>query len=199
MPKVTAIILAAGLGSRMGKNKLALPWHDDKTVLETTIERVSKSAVSNGIVVLGYQSEFWKDKLKLPANWQTVINPDYALGQSTSLLKGLSIVDVNDTEAILFCLGDQPLIKTETINTMLEFWQENKCDILIPTYQVVRGNPTIFSKNTLVDMKKLKGDEGARSLFKIYKPDELPVNDRGIIADLDSPEAYEREWRNSSC
>ncbi|MDD2568334.1 MAG: nucleotidyltransferase family protein [Clostridia bacterium] len=198
MTNITAVIMAAGLGSRMGKNKLALPWQNNKTVLETTIERVSSSAVANGIIVLGYQCDFWLNRLDLPKRWQTVINKNFAMGQSTSLLKGLSVVE-EDTAAILFCLGDQPLVKTETIDYMLKNWQERRCPILIPTYKGIRGNPTIFGRSTFGDMKNLQGDVGARSLFMLYPPIELPVEDRGIVVDLDKPEIYEAERRKLDC
>ena len=198
MGKITAVILAAGFGSRMGKNKLALPWQGEKTVLEATIAKITASTIKQGVVVLGYESAFWLQRLALPEGWQTVVNPDFALGQSTSLKAGLQAV-AKDTDAILFCLGDQPLIQTETVQALLQAWQEKKPAILLPTYKGRRGNPVLFGAQTFSGMKELTGDAGARSLFAVYEPLEFPVQDRGIVVDLDTIEVYEAERRDLGC
>ena len=54
--RVTAVILAAGQGKRMGQTKQLLPWADT-TVLGQTIHNLQQTAVHNCLVITGHEAE----------------------------------------------------------------------------------------------------------------------------------------------
>ncbi len=194
------VVLAAGTSSRMGKNKLALPW-GKRTVLEATMRVVDSYAFNKKMVVLGYERDYWFEKWNsdLENNtflWDIVENPLYRQGQGTSVAKVGEHLCLNfalqDYEGAMFFLGDQPMLEEETICQLVEAWEADKEKIVVPTYQGQRGNPTIFPKWTFSALMKLTGDAGPRAMLEEY-PERVcfvEVEDPGIVLDLDTEEAY---------
>lgn len=203
---ILAAVLAAGTSSRMGKNKLALPW-GKRTVLEATMRIVDSYAFDKKMVVLGYQRDIWYDKWEkvienCTFDWEVIENPIYAQGQGTTVAKVGEHLALNfayrNYDGVMFFLGDEPLLEEETICQLIEEWENDKEKIVVPVFEGKRGNPTIFPKWSFKDLMKLNADEGARSLIE-NNPDKVvfvDVEDRGVIADLDTEEAYERELKN---
>jgi molybdenum cofactor cytidylyltransferase len=84
--RVTAVILAAGEGQRMGRvTKQLLPW-GNTTVLGRTIANAQASDVHDLVVVTGYQAAAVA-AVAQAAGVETVYNPDYATGEMLSSLK----------------------------------------------------------------------------------------------------------------
>ena len=204
---IAAAMLAAGASTRMGKNKLALPW-GDSTVLETTMTIASMGDFAYRLIVLGHESALWCSKWQYwlendQLGWDVYFNPDYLQGQGTSvacLAKQLVLnYDYADAEAAMFFLGDEPLLKPETIYKLIEVWRNDKDRIVVPTYQGKRGNPVIFPRSTFNDMMLLNADEGPRAMIN-RNPGQtifVPVEDRGIIVDLDTEDVYLQEVQNN--
>ena len=84
------------------------------------------------------------------------VNPAYREGMSTSIARGLSLVD-RKTLAIMLVLADQPLIDKETINKLIDTFLSHDKGIAIPAYQGRRGHPIIFSAKYKEELKKLRG------------------------------------------
>ena len=59
--RITAILLAAGLSKRLGRNKLLLPLGDE-TVIRKTAKAVLAGAVSEVILVTGHEEAMMKQK-----------------------------------------------------------------------------------------------------------------------------------------
>ena len=77
---MTTIVLAAGLSSRMGDNKLML-LYQDKPIIRVTVEKAI-SASDRVIVVLGHDKERVEDAISgLDAG--TVFNPVYTSGMKS--------------------------------------------------------------------------------------------------------------------
>jgi molybdenum cofactor cytidylyltransferase len=107
------------------------------------------------------------------------INLQFKKGQSHSLRAGLSKVK-DDFPAVMFLLGDQPMLNTATINILLErFWTDDK-DICVPIYRGKRKTPAIFSRRFYTQLMDIKGDTGARQLI-----DDNP--DRVLAVEMDNP------------
>src|SRR5439155_2780177 len=102
---IAALVLAAGTSSRMGRQKLLLPMEGGRPLIRLSVERVVAAGLDDVVVVLGRDAEAVAAALAgLPA--RTVVNPDYAEGQSTSLRAGLAALGPA-TEAVVVALGDQ--------------------------------------------------------------------------------------------
>ncbi len=187
--KITGIILAAGLSSRMGEVKSLLPF-GRSLLLGLVINNVSESILSHTIVVLGSDA----DRIRKMIDFKgatVVFNPDYRMGQSSSLKAGFQAVDSN-TDGVMFLLGDQPFIDSKIINTLIGEWRKQPAAIIIPVYDGKRGNPVVAHRNIFPMIRKISGDSGLRQLFQKLKGDirEVEIADPGILMDIDTVEDY---------
>ena len=186
---VSAILLAAGESKRLRMPKLLLPF-GKSTVLEQTIDNLLNSSVDEVIVVVGYKAE---EMMKRLANKpvKIAINPIYRQGMSTSLVKGLSLVN-DKSKAIMVALADQPLINSQTINRLVEESLGYDKGIVIPTYQAERGHPVIFSSEYKEELLGLKGDVGGKQTIKEHPKDILEViaDSKVITMDINTVNDY---------
>lgn len=193
--KVAGIILAAGVSSRMGRTKQLLPFHHG-TIIETVTGHACASELDQVLVVLGHHAQKIRAALVHHVNTacaQVIVNPHFKIGQSTSIVEGIRHLGT-DMDAVMFLLGDQPLISASVINYLIEKYHHTNARIVVPYYQGIRGNPVIFDHTLFPELGCLKGDTGARVLFKknvdcILK---VSVDDPGIITDVDTPLDYKR-------
>ncbi|MFC1951439.1 molybdenum cofactor cytidylyltransferase [Chloroflexota bacterium] len=188
-PMISAIILAAGESKRMGEPKLLLPF-GSSTILEQSIDNLLNSGVGEVIAVVGDRAqEMIKRIAHRPV--KVALNPDYGEGMSTSIASGLSLVD-NSAVAIMLVLADQPLIDSDTINTLIKAFFNNTKGIVIPTYQERRGHPIIFSTIYREELTGLKGDVGGKQIIKQHPDDilEIAVKTQSINIDIDTMENY---------
>ena len=117
MDKVSAIVLAAGLSRRMGEeNKLFLAFKG-KPLVAWVIEKISQSKADEIIIVTSELSKklagFANDKIKV------VNNPDYKIGMTTSIQKGI-LATSESSIGYMICLGDQPLIEIADYNKIID-------------------------------------------------------------------------------
>lgn len=186
---VSAVILAAGLSKRMGQNKLLLKLNN-QSIIEHVVSTVIKCKIDEIIVVLGRDAEVvYKVLSKYPV--QTVINPDYELGQSSSVKSGLSLVD-NESECTLFFMGDQPFIDEQIINQEINFFRNNDFSIIVPTYNGNRGNPVLFASEWYPVLKKISGDQGGRQIIKNNQEAVhfFEIENELFLKDIDTQEEY---------
>ncbi len=186
----TAILLAGGQSSRMGQLKGLLPWQG-RTLFEFQIETLLKSPFSDVITVLGYRSELFEPIAK---NYPVKIikNNLFHTGKCSSIIAGLK--EAGEAQNILISAVDQPASK-QTIESLYSGHSKEKSLITVPVYQNKRGHPVLFSKLLRRDLLAIKEEsKGLRSIFQKYKNDvhEIPVNDSGILLNLNTLNDYKR-------
>jgi len=200
MKRVSAVVLAAGRSTRMGEAKQLLRI-DEQTMLERTIENVSASRVEEAVLVLGFEAE--SIRRELPAalldGVKIVVNENHQSGMASSLREGLAAVNL-ESDAALIVLADQPLVRPETMNLIVEQYRGSDAEIVIPHYQGSRGNPVLLGRSVFAEAMALEGDVGCRSIFAQHTKGILrvDVDDPGILADIDSREDYERLFRTQA-
>ncbi len=147
MARVTAIVLAAGLSSRMhGRQKLFLPYRNN-TILEQVVTELLDSKASEVIIV---SSPLTHDQIKaMPLAGITLLcNPNHNQGMTTTIQHGVKMASV-DNDGFMICLGDMPRITSEEYDDLLDRfsakYHENPRSILLPFHQGQKGNPVIFS------------------------------------------------------
>lgn len=196
--KVSAIILAAGQGTRIGKQKMLLPW-GTSTILERVINNVLLSGAHEVVVVLGFKAEEMKGRLEpgLAANpnrskIKIMINHDFKDGISSSLIKGVDSVS-KDAEAVMIVLGDQPQIGPDIMRKVIKAFLENDQSIAVPSFKGQRGHPVILDLKYKNEILGLKGDIGAREVVKFHPDNVLKVDisSQEIIRDIDTWNDYE--------
>jgi len=163
---------------------------DGETILERTLKNVRASNASEIVLVLGHAADEI-EKSVATQDLKIVRNPDYEHGMGTSLRRGLAAVEA---DAALIVLADQPWISSETYNRLIESHEERKPQIIVPTYRGFRGNPVLLDRSVFQEMQALKGDVGCRAIFGDHVEGivKLPVDDSGILRDIDSRDDFEK-------
>ncbi len=103
---VSIIVLAAGLSTRFGRNKLLEPI-GSSTMIEHVVSESLRSKASQVIVVCGHEADRIKRQLK-GYRCEFVFNGDYTRGQSFSVRKGLTKVK-KPADAVIVLPGDVAL------------------------------------------------------------------------------------------
>lgn len=188
-PRVAAIVLAAGMSSRMGRNKLLEPLAGKPLVRHAT-EAAAGSGASNIVVVTGNGAANVEAALKdLPVSF--VYNPDFSKGLSTSLKRGLSALP-DDCDAAVVLLGDMPTVGSALIDKLLAAFDpgEDRA-ICVATWHGRRGNPVLWARRFFPEMQAIEGDVGAKHLMSAY-PElvcEVEAEDEAPLTDIDTPDA----------
>jgi len=188
-PKIAAIVLAAGLSSRMGRNKL-LAGLNGKPLLRHAVEAAATSAADPVIVVTGNESGKVADALA-GLEVRTVVNPDYALGLSTSLRAGIAALP-GDCDGALVLLGDMPGVSSALLDRMIAaFSPADNRAIVVASHGGKRGNPVLWARRFFPEILMLEGDSGAKPLIAANGElvCEVEAADDGPLADIDTQQA----------
>ena len=184
-PAVTAIVLAAGMSTRMGAIKQLLHI-GGKTLLENVLDNLGRTQVKDIIVVLGSSAEEIRQRVPLE-NVRVIINEAYRKGMGTSLRMGLSAINP-EAVAALVVLADQPFVRPDTIDHLIEQYRRQRPEIAIPMYRGFRGNPVLLDRSVFPELMSLTGDIGCRAIFGSHTDNllKVPVEDIGVLLDVDT-------------
>jgi molybdenum cofactor cytidylyltransferase len=162
-----------------------------KSLLELVLDKVRKFPFHEIIIVLGYKHEEVMKTLKLEYE-KVVINEEYEKGMSSSLKKGVLNIS-KDSEAFAIFLADMPLIKEESIEKVINEFNERSCLIVAPIFNKVIGHPVIFHRNLIPEIINLEGDIGAKKVIEKYKDEAcfIEIDDEGVLIDIDAPKDLE--------
>jgi len=189
---ICGIILAAGEGKRMGKEKLTLPL-GDKQLIEWVLQAVKLAPLDKYFLVVRPED---KEIIKIGESWgaEIVLNPEYRSGMSSSIRKALYQISSEVVEGIFILLGDQPLINPSIIYKMLKAFTPGKREIVVPFYEDKQGNPVLFDNYWKEELMKLSGDVGGRVLIKAHSEriKRVKIPDESIFLDIDREEDYEK-------
>jgi molybdenum cofactor cytidylyltransferase len=172
----------------MGSPKALLEFRG-QTFLDRLIGTFSQFC-SPVVVVLGCEANRIRAGLQRAAQALFVENPDYHLGQLSSMQCGLRAIQ-RETEGVLFTLVDHPNVQPATIAVLLE---PPRADLAIPRWNGRRGHPLFFSAALRQDFLELSPDSQAKVVIARHA-DRLrliDVDDPGIADDVDDPAAYRR-------
>lgn len=189
--KVAAIVLAAGEARRMGRQKLVLPYAGS-TVIAHIVDQLIAAEVERVVVVQGANKEDVEAALA-GRKVQFIANPDISQGMLSSVRCGLKAAPHSD--AYLICLGDQPALRTDTVNKLLETHDQaghHDGGIFVPVHKGRRGHPLLFSSVYRDEVLSEFDDAGLRGLLDRYADHvvEVPDPSRGVLEDIDTPEDY---------
>src|SRR5262249_42153970 len=100
--------------------------------------------------------------------------------------------------AALIALGDQPGIQATLVSQLLRFYDDSNGAIVAPTAAGKRGHPLILPSRYFAEVLEQFDGVGLQGLLQAHPDDVrlLAVSDEFQLADMDSPEDYERARRN---
>jgi molybdenum cofactor cytidylyltransferase len=190
--RIGAIILAAGESRRMGEPKLLLPW-GEKTIVRQVAEQVVASGVYETLVIAGrWDKEIRAQLSDLPV--QVLYNSEFESGEMLSSLKlGLESL-WHTSDASMIVLGDQPLIRLDTIRDVMGAYFEGKGRIVAPSYENRRGHPIVIDRAFWGSIMKLPPDAAPRDVIRAHDDEiyHLVVDTDSVLRDIDTPDDYQR-------
>jgi molybdenum cofactor cytidylyltransferase len=192
-PSFAGVILAAGASSRMGRDKALLPWRDG-TFLSATI-RALQPATELVIVVAGANAVSLEPIADSQAAFLAV-NPNPQQGQFSSLLVGLQDVLNRGRDAAVLTLVDRPPAEVETIEQIKAAFLSSDEQIwaAVPEYQGRHGHPIVIGREMIEAFLRAPVHSTARDVEHANQQHilYLPVNDPLVVANVDTPEDFEK-------
>lgn len=189
--RIAGIILAAGEGKRIGKNK-ALLEIEGISFLERVFVPLKDAGCNPVIVVGGSQSDEVKAEAgRLEADF--VLNEKWPSGQFSSLKAGLWKLK-KPSEGAIIALADHPLVNAKTYVLLLEEFLEHGDKIILPICAGRRGHPIVIPGDIIEEIKSAPDDAILKDIIfnhadKIY---EMVVEDTGILKDIDNNSDLEK-------
>jgi molybdenum cofactor cytidylyltransferase len=187
-PAVAGIVLAAGLGTRMGVQNKLLVDVGGRPLVAAAVEAAVASGLAPVVVVVGHLGDAVRAALRgLPVTF--VENSDYREGLSTSIRAGVAALSPG-LDGVIIMLADMPQVRASHIRSLVSaFAAADRDAICIPTYEGRQGNPVLWSARYFPDLLSLTGDIGGKSLFDRYaaRVREMEMPDDGVLIDVDRP------------
>jgi molybdenum cofactor cytidylyltransferase len=192
-PSFAGVILAAGVSSRMGRDKALLPWRGG-TFLSAAI-RALRPVTDLVLVVGGSNASDIETIVNAHAAF-LVVNGDPSQGQFSSLQVGLQEVLNRGRDGAIITLVDRPAADVSTIallrNTLLaadwDVWA------VVPEYNGKHGHPIVIAREMITAFLDAPITSSARDVEHSVQPriQYLPVNDPLVVANVDTPEDFAR-------
>lgn len=164
---IGCVVMAAGMGSRFGGNKLAQEWQG-KSLIRRALEIVPADKLSATVVVTQYPEVV---ELAKEFSFTPIINSHPEYGQSHSIHLGVQALDSCD--ALLFQVADQPLLRRESVAALIDFYCRNPGHIVGLSHGGQRGNPCIFPARFFPELWKIEGDHGGNVVIRQHEAELL--------------------------
>ena len=192
MPRVWAILLAAGESSRMGRLKALLPWRNT-TLLEYQLRSLLEAGVYQIVVVLGHDADRLKPVVESVDGASWALNPDYLEGKTTSLKTGVAAMAGQPVSDVLLLNVDQPR-SSDTVRTLLERHVASSYRITIPTHGGKGGHPILISAELLPELAEIEEEsQGLKAVVRRHAEatERFELDDPAVLWDLNTPEQYQ--------
>jgi CTP:molybdopterin cytidylyltransferase MocA/broad specificity phosphatase PhoE len=188
-PDVGVIILAAGYSSRMGQMK-ALMEIGGSTMLQRCITLFQPLMNKTIWVVTGHGHEHVAEAI-VTQDVIPVVNHHYKNGMFSSIQVGLQHAKQCKTGCFLMPV-DFPLVKAETITRIMEVVALNPGKWVVPTFHGKKGHPLFIPAAHFQEILEYQGENGLKAITENHRAEfvTVPVEDEGVVLDIDNPEAY---------
>ena len=186
---ITAVILAAGASSRMGTVKALLPLEG-----ETLLARILRLARAGGaerlLVALG-PPHGARLAATLPPGpgIEVAWNEDPSRGMLSSVQAALRVLAAAPGRGALLWPVDVPLVTAATVQQLLA---GDLSQLTAPCYDGRGGHPLWLPAALYPAVLALPTSASLRTLRQSHPLRRIPVEDPGVLRDLDTPADFER-------
>lgn len=157
MPRVVALVLAAGFSRRLGHPKQNVVYGGETLLARAT--RVA-SEVADEVIVVTREN-----------------NPFAAEGMASSIRVGVARAGQS---RILITLCDQPRVTAAHLRALLAV----DAPIVASGYAGIAGVPAAFAPDLIPELLALRGDVGARAIIERHGAHVIPCEDAALDVDV---------------
>ncbi|MCY1229750.1 Nicotine blue oxidoreductase [compost metagenome] len=187
----TAVLLAAGAGTRLGRGPKALLPFRGRTLVDVIAGVLLDGGCRDVVIVLGADAVRVRETADL-APYTVVHNPDWQSGMGGSFRLGVAAAAADDH--VLIALVDQPGLTPETVSRLLAAHAPGR--VTAAAYRgedgvLRRGHPLLLDAGLRADAaESATGDAGARHFLQAHPEliDLVDCSDQSGGGDLDTPE-----------
>lgn len=191
MPRLAAVVLAAGASTRMGRPKPLLPWRGRPFVWHV-LEQARAAGAELSIVVEG--------AVALPrevlGSAIVVRNEAWAEGPLGSLQVGLrAVIDAGVASPVLVLTVDRPHVHADTLRALARAVDDEPTAVWQPRLGGRRGHPIVYPADLVASLVALRPPATPRDLLAApevaSRRRQVEVDDLAVFDNLDTPEALQ--------
>lgn len=187
----------------MGQPKALLPWVTPGVSLGRHVIDTLRDA---GVAPLAIVTGAHHDQIApifAGTDVTVVFNDRHETGQLSSLLAGVRWAHASSTsDQVLVTLVDIPAVGVDTVRRLLARARETDALIVRPAIDGRHGHPVIWRRAALARLAGTEPVEGARGVVRALAAEglvlDVPVEDRGVLVDVDTPADYAALRRQST-
>lgn len=186
---ISTLLLAAGGSARYGSPKQLLPFRG-KPLIRHLAEIAMQSKADATYIVLGAQVKRVQQELSGLAV-QIIINEQWQEGIGSSLRTGIQALP-ETADAALVMLGDQLLVTSAHLNSLIETYHSTGKPIVASAYAGTLGVPVLFARRFFPELQRLSGDRGAKQIIQNHPEAVVGVPFPDGVIDIDTPGDFQR-------
>jgi nicotine blue oxidoreductase len=190
-PGTTAVLLAAGAGTRLGLGPKALLRFRGRTLVDVLADMLLQGGCREVVTVLGADAATVRAATDLSRH-KVIENPDWESGMGSSFRAGVAAAAPEDH--VLIALVDQPGLTAGTVARLLAAHRPGRVTAAAyrgPQGKLRRGHPLLLDVSLrAAAAETATGDAGARAFLQAH-PDLVDLVDCSDFSggeDLDTPD-----------
>jgi len=192
-----AVLPAAGASRRMGRPKLLLPFRGAPLV--AAVVSALRAGGVDGIVLVTATDDGELRTWARQAGVATAVNPAPERGMLSSIQEGIAALGGADAlarrgDVLLVSPADLPHLRPESVAEVLRCMAAPEALLAVPVYRGKRGHPLAIAPALIPEILLLDPEVGLKQLRDRHEAEliEVPVDDPGVLWDVDTPADYER-------
>ena len=181
--KISAVILAAGAGNRLGGVAKALLHHEGGTFLGRILATAGQVGLHEAIVVVGPPHGRLVGSYARKLDARIVENPAPERGMASSVALGFAAL--GDVDAAWLWPVDHPHVATSTLRALIA--QIGPHAAARPVFELRGGHPPLIARSLFPALAACTDlEDGARTVLAAADTIDVAVDDRGCVRDIDT-------------
>lgn len=192
-----AVVLAAGASTRMGEPKALLPTRDGRRFVDA-VAATARAGGCAGVVVVVGPPHGAAIGAALPSVATAAWNADPSRGMLSSVQAGLLALPAAAAAALIWPV-DIPFVAVATVRAVVA---RAAARLVVPVHGAGGddgargrgGHPLGIPRRLFAEVAALDPARGLKALLDAHaaEVERLPVADRGVLVDVDTPDDYAR-------